>query len=278
MRCIIIFLSILTLSGCSYLFYHPDSNFYFEPKAQGFAEPEEIRFNSKDGTPLWGWFFAAKKPSKGLVIQFHGNAENLTSHYLFLAWMTQEGYDLFIFDYRGYGESDGRPSQEGTYLDGKAALDWAWKRWKGKKQPGKFVVFGQSLGGAIATRALCDFPHSKDVSLMVEDSTFASYPRVAKGLLTQKWFLWPFSWLPWLVVSNEYGTADCLQKNKVPLLVIHDEKDRKVRFENGEEVFSLATSQKQFWKLDDGVHCGAFNVQHEARRREFVKFLDDLVH
>lgn len=272
-------LLLLTLCSCNHLFYVPDSNYYYDPEESGYGKPEVVRFTAEDGTKLWGWYFPAQKKYRGVVVQFHGNAENLTSHYTFLAWLTYEGYDLFILDYRGYGQSEGTPSQAGTYLDGKAALQFAWQRWKEKKRPGHFVVYGQSLGGAIAARAVCDFSHAKDVTLLVQDSTFASYPRVASGLLSQRWFLWPISWLPHLLVSNEYGTEPCLSKNTIPLLVIHDQKDRKVLFENGEEIFEAATTpRKSFWKLDQGMHVGVFTERNELYRREFVKFLDEMVH
>jgi len=273
----IVALLFLNLCSCSGLFYVPDANLYFDPEESGFAKPEVVRFNSGDGTKLWGWYFPAQKKAKGLIVQFHGNAENLTSHFLFLAWLTYEGYDLFIFDYRGYGQSEGKPSQEGTYLDGKAALDWAWQKWKRKKSGRHLIAYGQSLGGVIATRSLCDFEHAEDFTLLVQDSTFANYKRVAKGLLTQRWWTWPLSWLPWIVVSNEFGTSECLEKNKRPLLVIHDKRDRKVRYENGEEVFETATAKKDFWKLDQGLHIGVFSEPNETYRREFVKFLDGMV-
>jgi len=279
MRRAVLLLALLTLCSCNHLFYVPDNNFYFDPEESGFSKPEVVRFSSGDGTKLWGWYFPALKKSKGMIVQFHGNAENLTSHYTFLAWLTHEGYDLFIFDYRGYGQSEGSPSQEGTYLDGKAAIDWAWTRWRERKKPGHFVVYGQSLGGAIAARAVCDSPHSKEVTLLVQDSTFSNYRKVASGLLSQRWFLWPISWLPYLLVSNAYGTEECLTKNTIPLLVIHDQKDRKVLFENGQTIFDVATTpSKYFWKLNQGMHLGVFTERNELYRVEFVKFLNEMVH
>lgn len=273
--------SILLLSsGCGHLFYHPDSTLYSDPVQAGYVAPERIEFNSMDGNPLWGWYFKAEGKPKGTIIQFHGNGQNLTSHYLFLAWLTHEGYNLFAFDYRGYGESPGEPSAEGTHADGIAALSWAMKRHQEASPGTPFIVVGQSLGGAIAMKAVDEFPAKDSIALLVLDSTFSSYPRVARRLMAERWWLWPFSWLSYLLVSNEYGTEEAIGRNKIPLLVIHDRRDPRVSFENGEEIYQLATrhlpQRTEFWIFDQGLHTGAFTAANEWYRHQFLHFLENL--
>lgn len=265
----------LTLfSGCSRLFYQPDRVMYYPPAKMGY-EARELSFASRDGTKLVGWYFKAKPnlPVRGTLVQFHGNAENISSHYLSLVWLTNEGYNVFAFDYRGYGGSEGEPSQKDVYLDGMAALDEAWRLRSGPR----FIVYGQSLGGAVAMRAFKDFSHQAETSLVVLDSTFMSYKTIARRFAARFWLTWPISWLAPLLVSNEYGSEQAIHENKARLLVIHDERDPVVPHECGEEIFEVAKASPakavDFWTLSDGRHVEVFAPYNIQWRRKFIELL-----
>jgi fermentation-respiration switch protein FrsA (DUF1100 family) len=266
----------LSFLSCSSLFYYPSRQFYYSPKRLGY-EAHEIPFKSRDGKQLYGWYFPVPQGAgiKGTIIQFHGNAENMSSHYLSLAWLAEQGYQLFTFDYRGYGKSEGEPTQQGTYDDALAALDQAWKL-HAEKAARRFIIDGQSLGGAIAMRASADFAHKSEVSLIVLDSTFVSYKSVARKKLASFWLTWPFSWLGDLLVSDEYSAEKALQENQTRLLVIHDENDPAVPFSCSEDFYPLAKSPKDFWKPHDGRHIAAFSDPHSPYRRSFLELLDSL--
>jgi len=266
---------LLSFSACSHFFYHPDSNMYYPPDKNGFR-PEDVLFQSGDQTQLHGWFFRAvdKKPL-GTIVQFHGNAENISSHYASLVWLTKQGYNLFIFDYRGYGKSSGKPDQEGLYKDGMAALDKAWE-FHQKTKAKKFIVYGQSLGGIVAMRSFVDFRHQDETYLVVMDSTFPSYQDIAQQKLASFWLTWLLSPLGQVLVSDEYASEDVLKTRfKAPLLVIHDKRDRVIDFKNGEEIFKIAQSpQKEFWQLDKGRHVGVFAIDTPENRERFLNRLD----
>ena len=271
----LLFASTFLFSACSSFFYYPDRTLIFPPSKIGLKE-KEIAFKSSDGTQLYGWFFKSLthgKP-KGTIIQFHGNGENMSSHYLSLIWLTKVGYQLFVFDYRGYGKSEGVPSQEGTYLDGLAALDQAWKLHQEKSPKGKFVVYGQSLGGAVAMRSVQDFKQKDKVDLLVMDSTFVSYQRIARRKMQSSWATWLFSPLAWLLVSDSYAAEDALEENKIPLLVIHDDKDPAVPYQCGLDIYEGAHSKKEFWKTSTGKHIAIFESKKEQER--FEKYLNGL--
>ena len=156
------------------------------------AKWEEVRFNSADGTELTGLWFPAKSIApKGVIIHFHGNGENMTSHFLFVYWLALEGYDVFTFDYRGYGASAGDKSLSGAVEDGAAALRCARSRAGGAKE--RLIVVGQSLGGALALAAL-EREGGEGVRGLILDSTFASYREVAQDKLRQWWLTWPLQW------------------------------------------------------------------------------------
>ena len=131
--------------GCvSRMFYYPDKQIYETP-SQPF---EEIQFASADGTRLHGWWIPATIPVKGTVVYLHGNAANITGHYCQIEWLPASGYNVFLFDYRGYGKSEGQPSRRGVYADCVAAMDYAAKR------ADRLFASGQSLGGANAMAVL----------------------------------------------------------------------------------------------------------------------------
>ena len=100
------------MMGCNSLFYYPSQKVFYTPHNFG-TTYEDVYFTSKDGTRLNGWFVPAIGHAKGTVIHFHGNAENITNHYTFVQWLPSEGFNLFVFDYRGYGASSGKPDLEG---------------------------------------------------------------------------------------------------------------------------------------------------------------------
>lgn len=266
---------LFLLSGCAnHLFYHPDHFLYYPPEQNGYAATD-VWFEAGDGTKLHGWFFrTSAKKIKGTIVQFHGNAQNITSHYASLVWLTKHGYNLFSFDYRGYGKSLGEPSPEGTYKDGMAALDQAWhlhQKFQGKR----FVVFGQSLGGVIALRSFADFTHQSQTSLIVADSTFLSYDAMAGQWLRRFWITWPFSWLGPLLVSDKYSAAPVLPKLNTRLLVIHDLKDPVVDYRNGKEIYEQARSKKDLWTLNQARHIAVFAVDSPQNRERFLHLLDE---
>lgn len=262
------------LSACNSFFYYPDRNLYFPYQKTGYPA-EEITFSSEDGTKLFAWYFPSQKqPAKGTLIQFHGNAENLTSHYLSLVWLTKEGYNLFTFDYRGYGKSEGEPDPKGVYEDGKAALLRAHELHGESKTP--FILYGQSLGGAIGMRALADSPVAKETSFIVLDSTFHSYASIARKKLAGHWLTWITSPIGWLLVSDKYASTDAIRANQTPLLVIHDEEDPAVPFSCGSEIYEMTSGKKEMWVLKQGNHIAAFSDGTPHNRKKFLERLSNL--
>lgn len=267
--------SVVLFSGCSYLFYQPTNSLYFPPELLD-LEYERIKLKTSDGVELAAWYFRPKTPVRGTVIQFHGNGQNMSSHYTSLIWLTKSGYGLFVFDYRGYGVSDGKPSQEGTTIDALTALSEALKIHQRNSPIGsRWIVYGQSLGGAIALRALVDFQDRDKVSLVVADSTFISYRDVAREQFSKFWLTWPFSWLGQILISEEYAPKKTMGQLAQPLLVIHDTHDPVVGFENGEDLFCSAKNSvvKRFWKLGEGHHISIFYQNQEAQNL-FLRYLE----
>ena len=269
-------LCLLFLTSCSHLFYQPTNQQYFSPPQFKLAYQERT-FKSGDGTKLHSWFLpAASAPVKGTIILFHGNAQNLSSHFLNLAWTIKQGFNLFIFDYRGYGLSHGRPSQKGLNMDALAALAEA-QRLNTENGNGKFIVFGQSFGGVVSMRALSEYPDLDKVDLVVQDSTFSSYIEIAWEKLTDHWLLYALSPLAFLAVSDDYSSHRQLPAMTRPTLVIVGEKDFVIPAKLGRNIYQkIGSEQKWIWELQQGRHIDVFHGPNEIYREKFAALIESL--
>jgi hypothetical protein len=260
------------LAACTNVFLQPDRNLHLSPDRVG-AKWEEARFLSSDGTALTGlWFPAAKLPAKGVIVQFHGNGENMTSHFLSVYWLALEGWNVLAFDYRGYGASGGRKSLAGAVADGEAALAHARARAPGLP----LVVIGQSLGGALALASL-DRDGGRDLRAVVLDSTFSSYRRVAQGKLALVWLTWPLQWpLSRLLISDRFAPERLIaRRRKVPLLMLHAAGDPVVPSAEGRRLYELAPEPKEFWDVPGAGHTEAFGARGAEFRPRLLRFLDE---
>jgi alpha-beta hydrolase superfamily lysophospholipase len=250
-------------TGCNGVFYQPDSRRYrnLPPGA------EDVWFVSGDGTRLHGWFLPAHGPSKGTVLHAHGNAQNLTSHVGFVDWLPERGFQVMVFDYRGYGESAGSPSRSGVFDDACAALDYVLARTD--VDPQRVVVFGQSLGGAIATAALGE-AGTKGVRGLAVDSTFGSYIAMGNAVLGGTFLTWPFAWL---LLSDAHAPEDSIAAiAPVPILFLHSTNDPVVPLSEGRRLFDAAGEPREFVELRWPGHTVA--VQTEEGRARLVQFFE----
>lgn len=255
------------LTACTHLFYQGDSWRYVDEKILA-KPPEEVVFESEDHKKIHGWYFHSGPHPRGKILFFHGNAQNRSSHFYSLYWILGHHYDYLIFDYPGYGDSEGSPTQESTTMSGAVALNWL-----AKQEPQvPLILFGQSLGGNIAMYVAANHPEAKPCEVVV-DSTFKSYRKVAQRVLNHHWFTWPLQGLPYLIVSEDYSASDQVGKiSPVPLLVFHSEADGIVSINNGEDVFAAAQEPKFFYRVPEGDHIQTFVGKHKD---EYQKILLD---
>jgi uncharacterized protein len=285
---ILILIIVSAISGCSSMFYWPTGYLYVHPKKVNLIF-EEIRFDSLDETELIGWNFPSSKTPESFTIFFHGNAQNLTSHYLNLKWMPARNHSFFIFDYRGYGISGHtnkvygkgervlHPNQQGVHKDAVAALNKAYQLYKESKAK-RFIVYGQSLGGTILMRALEDFKEKDKIDLIILDSTFRSYQEMAFDKLWSTWILRPLAPLSYLLISDEYSSRKFLNINTTKVLVIHGTEDDVVPFHFGELIFKqlINTKDKIFWKIPSGGHIDVFTDKHKKYRDQLDKLIKSI--
>lgn len=219
---------------------------------------EELQLRTDDGIGLHGWYIPAAK-ARGTVLFLHGNGGNI-SHRLDSALMFQRlGYDMLIFDYRGYGNSGGTPSEEGTYRDAMAA--WKYLAEQRHISSCRIVLYGESMGAAVAAQLAT---REKPAALVIA-SGFTSVPDMAQHL-------YPYLPARWLT-HIRYDTREYLRKVTAPVLVAHSPQDDIVPFEQGKALFAAANPPKQFLELAGG-HNDGFIFMRESWVKTMVDFLD----
>lgn len=199
---------------------------------------ENVFFKTGDGIELNGWFFPANTNSPRAhlaVLVCHGNGGNISHRLALYRALLETGVAVFAFDYRGYGRSQGRPGEEGTYLDAQAAYQWLTK-----EGFADIIVFGESLGGGIASE-LCLREKMRGLILL---SAFTSIPDIGKEF---------FPWLPAKLLGTiEYDTRARLPRLKIPVLVMHSRADELAAFHHAERNFAAANEPKLFWEISGG--------------------------
>lgn len=263
-------IGLILLHSCSHLFYQPLKGAMIAPERFG-VTPEEHVLKSTDGVKLQAWAIRGKNPHSTLLL-FHGNAENMSTHFVNLLWIVELGFDLLIFDYRGYGFSEGEPNQAGVHLDALAAMKWAHSDHQ-KRETKNLIFYGQSLGGQVMGRAIVDFSLQKEVSLLVFDSTFKSYKDVASRKFLTRWWLYPFYPFARVLISDEYASSKVLDLIQTPSLVMHSPHDQVVDFKGSEELYQKLRAPKWWWRIQEGQHADAFHVSKGKYRQKFLEFI-----
>jgi hypothetical protein len=268
LRLVLIAAFALCTGGCTHLLFQPSSRIYTDPADSGLRY-EVIKFPSMDGTELTGMFFASTAPALGTIVHLHGNAQNMTSHFQYFSWLAREGFNVFIFDYRGYGASKGKPGLDEAVQDAVVALKQV------RKIPGvdggRIAVFGQSLGGAIGIAAIAESGLPQPQALVLE-GTFYSYKSVASAVLRKHWWSWPFSWFPWLAMSGSHVPYKEIAGITSPKLFIHSETDPVVPFSQGKRLYDASPGPKELWTTPYG-HIEAFSGQRKTYGPLLVAFL-----
>jgi len=210
------------------------------PQDAGFAY-QDVSITTGDGIRLHGWFIPAEQ-AKTTVLFLHGNAGNISHRLDSIAIFRQLGLNTFIIDYRGYGQSEGKPSEEGTYVDARAAWDYLVNE-RGI-EPGKVVIFGRSLGGAVASWLAARVTPGA----IILESCFSSAQDMA-------YRLYPF--LPVRLITRlQYPVKENVQRFSSALLVVHSPQDEIIPFDMGQAIFAAAPEPKEMLVISGGHNEG----------------------
>jgi len=247
---------VLAWAGCAW-----DNRFVYHPTRypEGDWRPEQVGaedayFQADDGTRLHGWFVEHPRP-RAVVLIAHGNAGNLSDRWPLLELMRNRlGVSAMIFDYRGFGRSEGTPSERGVLADARAARRWLAHR-TGVSES-QIVLYGQSLGGGV----MVDLAARDGARALVLESTFTSLPDVASKQVP---------WLPvgWLM-TNRYDSLAKIARYHGPLLQAHGDADRLIAIDDARDLYEAApTNRKRFVTIPGAGH-------NWAPTRQYVEELD----
>lgn len=241
------------------LVYFPQSSITATPEDYGMPY-EDVHFEAGDGVALHGWYVPAGEGARTLLF-FHGNGGNISGRLETIALFHSLGLNVFIIDYRGYGRSEGTPSEEGTYRDAEAA----WQHLTGDRgtSADSIVVMGRSLGGAIAAWLA---GRKKPRGLILE-STFSSGVELAR----EAYPFFPVS----IMLKHRYPTSDYISDLRIPKLFAHSKEDDVVPYGLGRKLYESAPPPKSFLEMR-GYHNNAFLVTGDSYREALREFLSGL--
>ena len=243
-----------------YAAFAPTGEMSGDPSGYGMSY-EDVHFTSGDGTGLDGWFIPGT--SSITVLWLHGNAGNISDRLDILRGFNHSlGVSSFIFDYRGYGKSEGRPSEKGLYEDARAA--WEWLTEQRGVPPGNIILYGHSLGTAVAVDLALGAGGS--AAGLALESPFTSARALARRM---------YGGIPVdLFMSLHFDNIGRVGGVKMPLLVIHGDKDATIPFEMGKEVFDAGREPKAFFPVPGGDHSDCYLVGGEAYWDAWRKLLN----
>jgi uncharacterized protein len=244
-------IALAALPGCGRLFFYPSREFvrnpHLEEALDGIAR-EDVFFTTPDGLRLHGWMLRPAGRPSGTILFIHGNAGNVSTHVGAVLWLALAGYEVFLFDYRGFGLSEGTPTIEGIHIDTLAALETVAARTPADGGA-PIVVLGQSLGGSAAVYAVATSRHKDRVRALVIDSAFSGYRRIAREKITAYlFFLWPLRHPLSLLIDDRFSASRWIGRvPPVPLLIIHGDADEVVPVDHSERLFHDAEGPKRLW-------------------------------
>jgi len=248
---------VAMLANCSGLFFYPYRGHLQTPDQLGLVY-EDIDLKAADGVQLHAWFLPAKGPVRGTVYYLHGNGENISTHIHSVRWLPDEGYNVLLLDYRGYGLSEGEAALPGALWDIKAGLQWLLEQRDVADKP--LYLLGQSLGASLAVYfAATDEQARQYLNGVVSDAAFTRYSDIVRHVAASNWLTWLFQYPASWVVVKQYDPIDYIARiTPLPLLLIHSRGDEIIPYQYGEQLYQAAVLPKQFLETR-GFHGGTFN-------------------
>lgn len=237
--------------------YYPQKGLTVTPRTAGLAH-EDVAVRTADGETVHGWFVPAATPDRPTVLVCHGNAGNISGR-LDLVWLLHDlDVNVCMFDYRGYGNSTGHPTEEGTYRDADAV--WTWLTGTRGIPADRIVLLGESLGGAVAA----ELAERRRPAGLILESTFTSLPDMAAHI-------YPYLPVRWLC-RFRYDTLERLPRIACPVLVMHGRDDEMIPYAQGRRLFERAREPKWFCELGGSHNTGreASAKAYEAAVRAFI--------
>lgn len=261
---------LLQLGACTSVFFQPSKSMLKTPVDYGIRH-EVVTLMADDGIQLNAWYlFSPPGKAKGRLLYLHGNGKNISYHLRPVAWLPQQGWEVLMLDYRGYGASEGKAKLPEVIQDLSAAYDFLAEMSRKDELP--IFVLGQSLGGALTTYFVANETLDPMPKGIVLDAPFNRYDSAAAAFFSRHWYIW---WMQPLafVFPNQFDPLLAAQKMpSLPLLFFHSTDDRIIPYELGQDLFEQLPSPKRF-VTTYGKHIYTF--EDRVNRSTLVEFLNE---
>ncbi|MAR91723.1 MAG: alpha/beta hydrolase [Pseudomonadales bacterium] len=259
---------VLLMNGCSSYFFYPMKRLVRTPDQVG-LNYRDIEVTTSDQVRIHGWLLPAEQP-RGIVFFLHGNAENISTHLASVYWLPEQGYEVLLMDYRGYGRSEGSPDFPEVYQDVAAMYQWLQTYARERQLP--VYILGQSLGGVISSYYFSQLPAEQRVfEGVVLDAVFAGHRDIARDVLRRSFITWPLQFVVPPFLPAEYDPADHVADfSPTPLLFFHSPDDEIIPYDQGRSVYEQAKPPK-YWVRSHGPHIATFD--DPAYRQLLLNFL-----
>jgi len=222
------------------------------PEGTWTTTASDVHFKTSDGVQLHGWLFRGGQP---LLIFFHGNAGNITDRAPIATELARRGISVLLFDWRGYGRSEGSPSESGLFEDALAAYDFA------HAQTPDIVLYGESLGGPYAAYVAT----KRTARCVIIENSFPSLAAIGNALYRPV----PLGWFAPLALR----TARWLNQAGLPVLVMHGKRDQVIPFALGVQLYEQLHVRKELLVSETAGHCEIANVEPQRYYDTIVKFI-----
>ena len=267
---IYLLVSILLLSGCSNFLFVPTKAFPLTPEGADLLYEDQY-IDTEDGVKLHGWKISADKKKTGNILFFHGNGDNVSTQLPNTFWLAKEGYDLYIFDYRGYGQSEGEAELNTTISDMELMIGHAVQQ---LSEDEKLIVIGHSLGGSMAIYSVAHSAYRDKIEALITLEAFSDYHHITQDILSKSWLFWLFQWPLSFTVSNAYSPLDSIGLiSPIPVCVIHSENDEMIEMYHADRLYEAAKEPKSF-KLIDSNHSNVLVTKEN--RQVLFDYLSEL--
>ncbi|QOC21952.1 alpha/beta hydrolase [Wenzhouxiangella sp. AB-CW3] len=223
-------------------------------------EYRELNFETADGETLHGWWLP-HADARATLLFHHGNAGNISHRLDSLQIFHDLGLEVLIFDYRGYGQSTGSPSEAGLYEDARAA--WRWLLEEQGAEADQVILFGRSMGGAVAARLASEV----EAAGLITESTFTSVPDIGAEL---------YWWLPVRLLARlDFNAREAVAEAAMPVLVVHSPDDEIIPFEHGQRLYEAAGERGTLLEIR-GDHNTGFLASGDTYRDGLNRFISEL--
>ena len=223
---------------------------------------EDIYIKARDGVILHRWRLHAVKSKVGSILFFHGNGDNVSTQLPNTFWLAKEGYDVYVFDYREYGQSQGIADLDATIVDMELMIAHVVQQLPDDE---KLIVMGHSLGGSMSIFATAHSAYRERIKALITVEAFSDYHDVTQEVLAKSWLFWLFQWPLSFVIDNTYRPLDAIALiSPIPVAIIHSESDEIIGVHHAQKLLAEAKEPKTFLTIDSD-HSNVFITQHNRQ-------------